>query len=268
MKFSERWQLVASRGIASYNEPEHRPPSKNSLPTPFVQAFRKLLADALGSTDPASGKKMRSCIGVYAFYDYDGEPIYVGQTTENFGTRIGRHLTGQRSDTLAYRILDPFEVADMELWPIDHARALPVEDRRRAVDALEYSAYLSAIEKSKYRAILNEKIPPVSPVVELPNSHRFPLVPVEMRPDREHPDVRIARRAETLARVAAVAHERGEVSPGLRRVIVVQAVRLADLAAARLAYAEGRARPSAEAIDVHELVGNVMAEFGDTEDAE
>jgi hypothetical protein len=156
----------------------------------------------------------------------------------------------------------------MELWPLDHARQLPKADRGRAVDAIEYSAYLSAIEKSKYRAILNEKIPPVSPRVDLPTSHRFVLVPDDMRPDREHPDVRIARRAETLARVAAVAHERGEVSAGLRRVIVVQAVRLADLAAARLAYSEGRARPSAEAIDVHELVGNVMTEFGDTEDVE
>jgi len=87
-----------------------------------------------------------------------------------------------------------------------------------------------------------------------------------MREDREHPDVRIARRAETLARVAAVAHERGEVSAGLRRVIVIQAVRLADLAAARLAYAEGRQRPPADAIDVHALVGNVMIEHEDEDE--
>ena len=78
-----------------------------------------------------------------------------------------------------------------------------------------------------------------------------------MREDREHPDVRIARRAETLARVAAVAHERGEVSTGLRRVIVIQAVRLADLASARLAYAEGRLRPQASAFDVGALVGDI-----------
>src|SRR5699024_12279526 len=87
---------------------------------------------------------------------------------------------------------------------------------------------------------------------------RFGLVPDDMREDREHPDVRIARRAETLSRVAAVAHERGEVSAGLRRVIVIQAVRLADLAAARLAYAEGRPVPSASAIDIKERVGDVL----------
>jgi hypothetical protein len=236
------------------------------MPTPFVRAFRAALSSALGSTDPASGKPLRSCIGVYAFYDYDGEPIYVGQTTESFGTRIGRHLTGQRSDTLAYRILDPFEVAEMELWPAEHLRADPQKVAK--VNALEYSVYLGAIEGSKYGAILNEKIPPREPRVELPPSFRFKLVPDDMREDREHPDIRIARRAETLARVAAVAHERGEVSAGLRRVIVIQAVRLADLAAARLAFAEGRRGPSPDAINVQELVGNVMAEFGEGDDDE
>lgn len=233
------------------------------MPTRFVREFREKLSEALDTEDAASGVKLGKCIGAYAFYDYDGEPIYVGQTTEDFGTRVGRHLRGQRSDTLAYRILDPFEVAEMELHPVEYLREQPVKERRVQVDAIEYSAYVRAIENSKYKAILNEKIPPVSPIVELPVSYRFDLVPEDMREDREHPELRIARRAETLARVAAVAHERGEVSAGLRRVIVIQAVRLADLAAARLAYAEGRPRPPSDAIDVPALVGNVMAEFGD-----
>jgi len=257
---------MGSRGIASYNEPDKKPPTKKSMPTAFVRGFRELLADSLATTDPETGKKLGSCIGVYGFYDYDGEPIYIGQTAESFGTRIGRHLTGQRSDTLAYRILDPFEVAEMELWPTEYLRS--AADKVPQLNAVEYSAYVEAIDQSKYHAILNEKIPPVSGRVDLPRSFRFQLVPNELREDREHPDVRIARRAETLARVAAVAHERGEVSAGLRRVIVIQAVRLADLAAARLAYAEGRRRPSPTAIDVKALVGSVMAEFGDQEDEE
>ncbi|MGJ1606002.1 hypothetical protein [Clavibacter sepedonicus] len=103
----------------------------------------------------------------------------------------------------------------------------------------------------------------MSPRIELPRSYRFPPVPADMREDREHPDIRIARRAGTLARVAAVAHERGEVSSGLRRVIVIQAIRLADLTAARLAYADGRSRPAPTTIDVQGLVGSVMAEFGE-----
>lgn len=73
--------------------------------------------------------------------------------------------------------------------------------------------------------------------------------------------MRIARRAETISRLAAVAHERGEVSDGLRRVLVVQAVRLAYIAAARLAYVEGR--PPPPPIDVGALVGTVEFEPSD-----
>lgn len=251
---------MGSRGIASYNEPDHQPPARNSLPTRFVRGFRQLLSDALNALDEDSGKRLGNCIGVYAFYDYDGEPIYVGQTKEDFATRVGRHLRGQRTDTLAYRILDPFEVAEVELWPAEHTRKLTSREKTTAIDQLEYSAYLTAIEESKYRAILNEKIPPRSKRIELPRSYHFSLIPTDLREDREHPDVRIARRAETLGRVAAVAHERGEVSAGLRRVIVIQAIRLADLAAARLAYAEGRSRPTADAINTQALVGNLLSE--------
>jgi hypothetical protein len=43
---------------------------------------------------------------------------------------------------------------------------------------------------------------------------------------------------------------------------------MADLAAARLAYAEARRRPDPESIDVHALVGHVMAEFGDDADSD
>ena len=35
--------------------------------------------------------------GVYIFYDYDQEPIYVGQTNEKVSGRISRHLTNQRT---------------------------------------------------------------------------------------------------------------------------------------------------------------------------
>src|SRR5579862_9884642 len=56
--------------------------------------------------------------GVYAFFDYDGEPIYVGQTNERLRTRIRRHLTNQRTDAVAMSVLDPFEVFEIEVWPL------------------------------------------------------------------------------------------------------------------------------------------------------
>nr|WP_227457246.1 GIY-YIG nuclease family protein [Micromonospora purpureochromogenes] len=247
-------------------------PARNSLPAPAVRDFRGMLDAALNARDEHGRQWADARWGCYAFYDYDGEPIYVGQTNERLRVRVRRHLTNQRTDAVAMRILDVFEVAEMELWPLwefeevagkrhpDYAAA------QQKLNAVEYTAYLKAIRESRFKAILNEKIPPVSPTVDLPASGRFPLISDATRRERGHPDIRIARRAETISRLAAVAHERGEVSDGLRRVLVIQGVRLAYIAAVRLAYAEGRPTPDPSAIDVTGLVGSVLFEHEDTPD--
>src|SRR3982751_1883958 len=83
-----------------------------------VAAIRKEIRQFLNRTT-ADGRKIRNAkFGVYAFYDYDGEPIYVGQTNEMLRSRIGRHLTNQRTDAVAMNVLDPFEVAEIEVWPL------------------------------------------------------------------------------------------------------------------------------------------------------
>jgi hypothetical protein len=245
-----------------------RRPRLNELPAPLVREFRQLLRTALSAQDERNRVIASAKWGVYAFYDYDGEPIYVGQTNEQLRVRVQRHLTNQRTDAVAMRILDVFEVAELEMWPLwDLEGTRPRDDTaaggpaQKLLDASEYSAYMRAIASSRFHAILNEKIPLVSPAVELPPSRRFELVSTRTREERGHPDTRIARRAETISRLAAVAHERGEVSPGLRRVLVIQAVRLAYLAAVRLAYVEGRTEPDPAAIDVNTLVGSVLAEY-------
>jgi hypothetical protein len=258
---------LSSKGIASPN-PKPRKPTKSSLPADDVQAFRKSLAAFLDAKDDQGRTWSNATWGVYAFYDYDGEPIYVGQTNEKLRTRIRRHLTNQRSDAVAMRILDVFEVAEAEVWPLWHLEGVNSKspnyaDARSELDAHEYTAYLNAIENSRLKAILNEKIPPVSETLQPPPSLRWNLIDDETRQERQHPDIRIARRAETVSRLAAVARERGEVSEGLRRVLVIQALRLALIAAERLAYAEGRPRPDASAIFIEPLVGSVLYEFTD-----
>jgi hypothetical protein len=261
---------VSSKSTAS-PAPKPRKPQKSKLPATDVQEFRRLLKDFMSERDDEGRKWADSKWGVYAFYDYDGEPIYVGQTNEQLRVRLGRHLTNQRTDAAAMRILDLFEVAEVEIWPLWQFESVSLKDKkaqayldaRRRLDASEYTAYLDAIANSRFKAILNEKIPPVSDRVELPPSLRRSLITDEIRADRNHPDIRIARRAETIARLAAVARERGEVSEGLRRVLVIQAVRLAYISAVRLAYAEGRATPDPSAIDVEKLVGSVLYEFTD-----
>jgi hypothetical protein len=241
-------------------------PKKKGLPAEVVQEFRALFDAAKKSKDDQGRRIASAKWGVYAFYDYDGEPIYVGQTKEGLATRLNRHLTNQRTDAVAMRILDVFEVAELQVWPLWDLQDTPAQrDDKAAFDAAqsildkhEYSAYRWAIGNSKFGAILNEKIPPPSKAIDLPESHRFKLISDETRAERGHPDVRIARRAEMISRLAAVAHERGEVSAGLRRVLVIQAVRLAYKAAERFMFAEGNPAPDPKAISVEGLIGSVL----------
>ena len=235
-----------------------------------------MLDDALGQTDSGDRVISDAGWGVYAFYDYEEEPIYVGQTNEQLRTRVRRHLTGQRTDAVGMRVLDPFEVAYLELWPLWELQNTPskrknakvFEAARDRLNSLERSVYLRSIRRSRYGVILNEVIPPEAPIIsesDLPASHRFRLISEAAWQERNHPDNRIARRAETLGRLADVVRERGEVSLGLRRVIVVQAIRIAWLSAQRLAFAEGREEPTLSAsIDLSALIGFTLTDESET----
>jgi hypothetical protein len=243
-------------------------PAKNSLPAADVRGFRAALDAGLATTFPGTTNQVSDTrYGVYAFYDYETEPIYVGQTNEKLRVRIRRHLTNQRTDAVGMRVLDPFEIRYVEMWPLVQAAALPVAEAKVLLNRLERTIYERAIAESKFGVILNEKLPPAVPLLaanELPAPTRFEVVPPAVLAERQHADIRIARRAQSLSRLSDVARERGEVTPGLRRVIVVQAVRLAWLAAQRLAYVEGREPPTyTEVLDLPGLVGT--PEAGDDE---
>lgn len=245
-------------------------PAKKDLPSASVQEFRTYFDAAKKAIDDDGRRITSAKWGVYAFYDYDNEPIYVGQTKESLASRLGRHLTNQRTDAVAMRILDIFEVARLRVWPLWHLEGTPssIDNKeaynaaKRELDEFEYAAYHEAIRDSRFHAILNEKIPPrpanMNQLAALPEHHDFALISERTRQEKNHPDVRIARRAETLSRLAAVANERGEVSAGLRRVLVVQAVRLAFKAAERFQEAEGSAAPDPNSISVENLIGSVQ----------
>jgi hypothetical protein len=187
--------------------------------------------------------------GVYAFFDYDGEPIYVGQTNERLRTRIRRHLTNQRTDAVAMSVLDPFEVFEIEVWPLPHLQAAPRTDidARQHLDALERLITARAIAGSQFRAILNEKDPPPGRLtVDAPPSARGRIVSDAVFNLRSHPDFRLARRALILSRLAQVIAER-KVQGGLRRVLLTQAKRLQWLASRRYEALGGAATVAAEA---------------------
>jgi hypothetical protein len=177
--------------------------------------------------------------GVYAFYDYDDEPIYVGQTKEKLGTRIRRHLTNQRTDAVAMNVLDPFEVHSIEVYPLPEFESRGGKDAEAIahLNALEHNVFQQALDVSQFNAVLNEKDPPEPTVViKMPAVVRGKIVSSEVSRLRDHPDLRIARRAATLAKLAQVISER-KVQKGLRRTLLAQAKRLQALAEKRYEHA-------------------------------
>ena len=177
-----------------------------------------------------NGQKVGDCQhGVYLFYDYDNEPIYVGQTKERLRTRIRRHLTNQRTDAVAMSVLDPFEVAEIEIWPFWEPEGEMTETLNRA----EFTVYEQALSSSAFKAVLNENEIARAERIPLPPSVRGAILPAAQRRTREHPDVRLARRARTIANLARVISER-RVKTGIRRTLWAQAQRLERLAKSRL----------------------------------
>lgn len=199
-----------------------------------VQAIRDAIVAALRLPDPERPSQTigQAKAGIYAFYDYDGEPIYVGQTAEGFSVRLGRHLTGQRSDAVAKYVLDPFEVYAISMWSLPHIGDLPAKQRKAALDPYEYTVYQALLESSTFGAVLNEGLIPAGELRELPEPVQAVVIPNDIFPDRSHPDVRIARRAQTISLLAKNISER-KVSKGLRRTLVTQTQRLHDLAMKR-----------------------------------
>lgn len=205
-------------------------PNINFEPPEEVVAIRQELDRVLNSYDDSGRRIGDAKAGVYAFYDYDGEPIYVGQTAERLRVRIRRHLTNQRTDAVAMSVLDPFEVAEVEMWPFWDLETNPSKD---TLTSAEYTVYLMVLENSTFGAVLNEvPILPV-PVITLPSSVRKRIVPSPIFERRKHPDVRVARRATTIAKLAQVISER-QVRAGLRTTLLTQSKRLEHLAARRL----------------------------------
>ncbi|MCX7019449.1 MAG: GIY-YIG nuclease family protein [bacterium] len=187
------------------------------------------------TTKDENGKRIGSYKhGVYAFYDYDGEPIYVGQTEEKLSGRVSRHLTNQRTDAVAMNVLDPFEVAYIEVWPLDdQVRGLGKKEKKALLDRAEYTVFQKVLRESALGAVLNEKEMAPRSEITLQASHKQQIIPDSIYRQRKHPDVRIARRAMTIANLARVISER-YVSNGLRRTLLTQARRLESLAAQRV----------------------------------
>ena len=129
-------------------------------------------------------------------------------------------------------VLDPFEVFEIEMWPMWDLLTMSAKDANQRLNAAEYTVFERLLAASSFHAVLNEKDMMAAEPVNLPQSLRICIIPDDLREARKHPDVRIARRASTIASLAKVISER-DVSPGLRRTLHTQARRLESLASSR-----------------------------------
>jgi hypothetical protein len=130
--------------------------------------------------------------------------------------------------------LDPFEVAEIEVWPLWDLEGRDKKDReaKNRLNAAEYTVFQRVLNQSSFNAVLNEGDIVPTDLIELPPSIRARIIPGDLYEQRKHPDVRIARRATTIAALARVISER-KVSKGLRRTLITQARRLERLATQR-----------------------------------
>lgn len=68
--------------------------------------------------------------GVYALCDLDEVPIYVGQSTDSIRARVRRHLTSARSDVIANRQIDVWEIAFVWAWPVSGSERITALEHR------------------------------------------------------------------------------------------------------------------------------------------
>ena len=69
-------------------------------------------------------------IGCYLLADLDNVPIYVGQSKDGIRSRVSRHLTSARSDIIANRQIDVWEIAFVWTYPVaDRSEIDPLETR-------------------------------------------------------------------------------------------------------------------------------------------
>ena len=130
-------------------------------------------------------------VGCYVLCDLDQVPIYVGQSTDGIRSRVYRHLTSARSDIIANRQVDVWEIAWVWAYPIAREDIGPLED------ALFHKFH----EQS---ALMNGKIPPPVPArrTRLPE----PAQVVQVMSDEEiaekrNPDLRLPRQAEHYSQI-------------------------------------------------------------------
>jgi hypothetical protein len=138
-----------------------------------------------------SVRTLTNRIGCYVLCDLNGVPLYVGQSRDGIRSRVNRHLTSARSDIIANRQVDVWEIAYVWTYPVNEVAEIgPLED------ALFHAFHPRS-------ALMNGKVPPApSASIEIPE----PAQIVQVMADNEiaeklDPALRLPRQAEHYSQI-------------------------------------------------------------------
>ena len=130
-------------------------------------------------------------IGVYALCDLDKVPIYVGKSVKGIRSRVRRHLTSARSDIIANRQID--------VWEIAYVWAYPVKAKSE-LDLLEAALFHRSDADSK---LMNGATPqkPTSAVAIPKPAQIVQVISDEDIAERRDPSQRLPRQAGHYAQI-------------------------------------------------------------------
>ncbi len=145
------------------------------MPQTQIQQYRARQASSLPSQ-----------IGVYALCDLDEVPIYVGQSVDGIRARVRRHLTSARSDIIANRQVDVWEIAYVWAWPCES---------RDAIGVLEGFLFHRFDAESR---LMNGTLPvnPGELSFAMPGKVRIQILPDEEIEIRRNPSRRLPRQSQ------------------------------------------------------------------------
>lgn len=130
-------------------------------------------------------------IGCYVLCDLDEVPIYVGQSRDGIRSRVNRHLTSARSDIIANRQVDVWEIAWVWAYPVEN-----VADISPLENALFHTFHGAS-------ALMNGRVPPAPPggyVAPAP-SQRIQVMANDEIAEKRDPALRLPRQAEHYSQI-------------------------------------------------------------------
>ena len=129
-------------------------------------------------------RRLTTSIGVYALCDLDNVPIYVGQSKDGIRARVQRHLTSARSDIIANRQVDVWEIAFVWAFPVSSKQQLgPLEATLYSIHHPQSRLMNGTVPKEEVKTSL--KIEPEEVVQVMPEAERLEKLELDQRLPRQ-----------------------------------------------------------------------------------